>query len=77
MTNNNQRLKSAEWQGYVRAKLEGIEDDVKELKKHHNKLDERFQRLDKKVAKQSGVIAIIVSAFVSAASFFFRKFIGG
>ena len=47
--NGGRALKTAEFQGYLRGKLEGICEDIVEVKEHFNKIDERLESLDKRI----------------------------
>lgn len=81
------KMKVSEWRGRVDKGLEVIEKNqgilFRKLEKMDEKMDARADKCEEdvsnlraKVAKNSGVIALIVSAFVSALGFLIKKVFG-
>ena len=65
--NNAQRLKSADWQGYVRRALEGFGDDLAEIKGDVKDLNKRVTTIQIKVAGIGAVVALIVTLIINLA----------
>jgi len=63
--NNAQRLKSADWQGYVRRALEGFGEDLKEIKDDISDLNKRVTGIQIKVAAIGAVSALIVTLVIN------------
>ena len=60
-TGNGQKLKSAEFQGYVTAKLEGINVDMKEMKETIKDISKCVQSNKGKILGMAGTISLIVT----------------
>jgi len=63
--NNAQRLKSADWQGYVRRALEGFGVDLLDIKDRIRDLDKRLRSMQIKVAGIGAVVALIVTLVIN------------
>jgi len=63
-TGNGQKLKSAEFQGYVTAKLEGINVDMKEMKETIKDISKCVQSNKGKILGLAGTISLIVTLVV-------------
>ena len=59
--NNNFKLKSAEWQAYLRAKLEDLKGDMTEVKKDIKSLNRRVTNIQLKVAGIGAVASILMT----------------
>ena len=66
MTNNNNnfKMKSADWQGYVRRALEDIEQDVGGVKKSVDNLNKQMIKVKVKVAGIGAGISLITTILI-------------
>ena len=66
MTNNNNnfKMKSADWQGYVRRALEDIEQDVGGVKKSVDNLNKQMTKVKVKVAGIGAGISLITTILI-------------
>ena len=62
---NAQRLKSTDWQGYVRRALEGFGTDLQEIKSDVKDLNKRVTNIQVKVAGIGATIALIVTLVIN------------
>jgi len=58
---NGFRLSTAEWKGYVKGSLENIYDDIKEIKKKVDRINQRVTNLQLKMAGIGATVSLIVS----------------
>ena len=58
--------------GYIKARLEDVHLDVKEIKRHRIHIEERVRLLEKMAAYAKGVIAFLLALVTAAVTFVSR-----
>ena len=71
--NNDFKLEQKEWEGYVRAKLEVISDDIKSIKDNVAVLDKCMNGVKVKVATIGGTVSLLVTVLVLTLKYIFLK----
>ncbi len=71
--NNGFKLDQKEWEGYVRAKLEDVSTDIKEIKSEMAMLAKCVNGVKVKVAAIGGTVSLLVTIIVLAVRYIFLK----
>lgn len=70
------RMSDDEWRGYVTGLLEGVRDDITELKAAQSRLASSVDGLKIKAARSSGMIAVVVSVVVTLMGIIIKQLLG-
>ena len=62
--NNNFKMKSAEWQGYLKATLETMKKDMDEIKEGMETLNERMTKIRVKVASIGASVSLLTTLLI-------------
>ena len=62
--NNNFKMKSAEWQGYLKGILEGMKGDMKEIKSDIKSLNKRVTNIQIKVAGIGASVSLLTTLLI-------------
>lgn len=61
---NNFKMKSAEWQGYLKATLEAMKEDIGEIKGNIEKLDRRVTNIRVKIAGIGASVSLLTTLLI-------------
>ena len=62
--NNNFKMKSADWQGYMRRAVEDMGQDVKEIKKSISDLNKQMTKIKVKVASIGAGVSLVTTILI-------------